>query len=649
MTPTSSPLARVRRARRQLLAAVALTALLRGLAFALAVIAAAAALDLLLPLPAALRAAILPAAALALLAGIGMVLWRGRSARSVQRVALWLEEREPTLRYTLVTAIDPEIAPAERYRDLHVAVGAADLEAIVRRGWSRPLSRTLLGALAAAVALVPLRPAALLRAAGTELARRTAEAPAAPMGNRLEELEARVRPPAYARLDPETLDDPSTIAALVGSHITITGRGPAEGISAALRDGTLHAAENGRAWTVRTTMPAEPVVLTLRDRQYDRLIVLEPRADSAPQVRLTLPASDSTYQQVPRGRLQVVATIADDIGIEHGWLEFMLTAGGGENFETKTSTSGRTSFGRRRSGTLRATIRFDTLGLAPGTVLHIRAIALDANDVTGPGRGVSDTRTLRIAEPEDSTSVNPVPPLPIDSMFMSQRLLNMRTDTLIRSRAQLERKAFVDRSSGYGNSQEELRQRALAVIGVLEADGVGGSFQTETSAKLRQAADLMWTARMFLGVAQPDTARPVMDDILEILDEIRLAHRYYLRGTVPPAVVNIERVRLTGEGEAAVVPREARRPLPGGSAALAARLDAAAALLATSRSAALDSLAHVRVSALRTAPQAAAALGRAMDELRTGAGSEALAAVRRALEPRARIEQGEAGWGGIIP
>ena len=65
----------------------------------------------------------------------------------------------------------------------------------------------------------------------------------------------------------------------------------------------------------------------------------------------------------------------------------------------------------------------------------------------------------------------------------------------------------------------------LAVVGLLEDNGVGGSFETEASKMLREAAELMWTARMELGIAQPDTAMPYMKKILAILNEY--APKYY--------------------------------------------------------------------------------------------------------------------------
>ncbi|HEY9479153.1 MAG TPA: hypothetical protein VIP79_03660, partial [Gemmatimonadaceae bacterium] len=334
----------------------------------------------------------------------------------------------------------------------------------------------------------------------------------------------------------------------------------------------------------------------------------------------------------------------------YGYVEYMLSTGAEESFETKQVNGPRVQFGNAHEATLRATIDLDTMKLAPGSVLHIRTVAFDFNDVTGPGKGVSETRTLRVAEPIDSTSINAAPPLPIDSLLISQRLLNMRTDTLIRSKRKLQREAFAHTSSGYSNTQESIRQRTLAVVGLLEDNGVGGSFETEASKMLREAAELMWTARMELGIAQPDTAMPYMKKILAILDELRLAHRYYLRGLMKPVTVNIARVRMTGADTAAAARREARAELGNVHAALAARLDVVAALARSAPTVAADSLAFIRVAALRSAPEAASALKEAIDLLHKGEPvSRVLARVRRALEPRARIAGGAAEWAGVVP
>jgi type IV secretory pathway VirB2 component (pilin) len=645
-----TPRERVRRAQRRLAGAVVVAALLWAATLAMAVVDLAAVIDALVPLPAVVRASIAPLMLLAAVAVAGIVLWRGRTARSIEHVALWIEEHEPTLRYALVTATDSRIAPAEQHRDLHALANAADVEGIVRHAWHRTIGWALVSAVIAAGVLGILQPKDLLRAAERDLARRSAPNPPAPMPNRLTALSARVDPPAYSRLPAETLDQPANVEALIGSRVTFVGKGPPGGVTATVGADGLGATIDRHGWAVQLMMPKEPTVVTLRDRAYKRLVVLEPRTDSAPNIRLVLPVHDTTYQTVPKGRLVVEATLTDDIGVAYGNFEYLLSTGSQETFDTKSMTGPRVAFGAARAATLRDVIDLDTMKLAPGSVLHIRAVAFDFNDVTGPGKGLSETRTLRIAEPIDSTSINAAPPLPIDSMWVSQRLLNMKTDTLIRSKRKLDHEEFVHRSSGYSNSQEDIRKRALAVVALLEDNGVGGSFETEASKVLREAADLMWTAREHLAVAEPDSAMPYMKRILKILDDLRLAHRYYLRGLLKPVAVNIERVRMTGKDTAAAVTRKARAGLSDPNAALAARIGVAAALARTTPMAAVDSLTYIRVTALTTAPAVANALRKAIEMLEKGASVDnALARARRALEPKPVILGGPAEWGGVMP
>jgi len=639
----------VRRARRRLAAVVALSALLWGVSAALAVVAAAALVRLVVPLPAAVYAALWPLAGLAALASAGVVVWRGRGVRSLEGVALWIEERQPELRYALVTAIDPGIGPADVHAALHREAARADVSGLVGRAVRRALGRALGAVVVLAVVVFLLEPQGLLRAAGEELVRRAVPEAEAALASRLVHLTARVVPPSYSRLPEAELEEPEGVSALVGSRITFAGSGPADGVVAVVEGDTLAATARSRSqWGIDVTMPAVPTVVAFHDREYRRLVVLEPRADSVPVVRLRLPARDTTYQTVPRGRLVVEAELTDDLGLDYGVVEYMVTRGGQESFETKLSYGARVVFGNARRAVLREAIDLDTMGLGPGTVLHIRVVAFDGNDVTGPGKGVSETRTLRIAEPEDSVSINPAPPLPIDSMWMSQRRLNMKTDTLIRDKPRLDVKTFVHTSSAYGNAQEEIRQRAIAVIGLLEDDGVGGSFETQVSRLLREAVDLMYEARVLLGIAKPDSAMPYMVRVLEILDEIRLANRYYLRGVVRPEAVNVERVRLTGEDPAGKEVREPRRVLEDVRERLAERIERAAALARSEPAAAADSLVYVRVAALVEAPGVAEALEGAIEQLRRGvAADSALARVRRALEPAPVRLRGPVEWGGI--
>src|SRR5690606_39269320 len=215
----------VRRARRRLAAVVALSALLWGVSAALAVVAAAALVRLVVPLPAAVYAALWPLAGLAALASAGVVVWRGRGVRSLERVALWIEERQPELRFALVTAIDPGIGPADVHAALHREAARADVSGLVARAVRRALGRALGAVVVLAVVVFLLEPQGLLRAAGEELVRRAVPEAEAALANRLVHLAARVAPPSYSRLPAATLENPGGISAFIGSRITFAGSG----------------------------------------------------------------------------------------------------------------------------------------------------------------------------------------------------------------------------------------------------------------------------------------------------------------------------------------------------------------------------------------------------------------------------------------
>ena len=94
----------VRRARAALLAATVAGAALWGAVAGAAVVLSVMGADYGLALPVMLRRGTLPAMCVAAAACAALVLWRGRNARSLQRVALFMEDHQPALRFALVTA-----------------------------------------------------------------------------------------------------------------------------------------------------------------------------------------------------------------------------------------------------------------------------------------------------------------------------------------------------------------------------------------------------------------------------------------------------------------------------------------------------------------------------------------------------------------
>ncbi|HSQ32421.1 MAG TPA: hypothetical protein VLN49_21340, partial [Gemmatimonadaceae bacterium] len=97
---------RLRVVRGVLVTGVVARAIAWGVAAGLSVLIGAAIVDARIPLALGTRHALLALAVAAQLAVTIALLWRDRAATMLDRVALWVEERHPSLAYTLVTAVE---------------------------------------------------------------------------------------------------------------------------------------------------------------------------------------------------------------------------------------------------------------------------------------------------------------------------------------------------------------------------------------------------------------------------------------------------------------------------------------------------------------------------------------------------------------
>ncbi|HEX6534392.1 MAG TPA: hypothetical protein VF041_07335 [Gemmatimonadaceae bacterium] len=663
--------ARVRATRLVLVASAVGAAVLWALAVWLLALALVGALDWLLSLPGGARVP-LRAAALALGAVAAVVvLWRARRLHSTNAVALWIEERVPTLRYALVTAVDPASvgATSELERAVDGARWAAPVARAVARALAPPLG-LLLAALATAALLPPAIVARLGTRAGADASGASASAPAA-RANRLGGLTVTITPPAYSGLDERTVRDPSSIAALPGSSVRVEGKGRAAGLDARLASERLDARESGARWHVIFAMPPRPAALRLRDGSAERVLVLAPRPDSAPVVTLVAPARD-TVLRAAAGALSLVASATDDFGLESVWLEYIVSSGEGETFTFRSGVARRSRAALARSFTLRAALRLDSLRLRPGDIVHVRAVAVDGNSATGPDTGTSETRALRVARAGeyDSVAVEGAPPPDVDQSALSERMLIQLAEALERRRATLGRATLVRESGAIARDQRSLRtrvgdviftrlgrdtgaeespdaaprapmtpERLLAAADSATAAGGGaldfGGDETPVVAANRpllEAYDAMWAAERALNVGALRDALPSMYAALAAIQRARAAERLYLRGKPAAVVVDVARVRLAGKrDDAAAAPRLPRAPLDTSAAARTTRLARALALLARGASGAVDSLLLLRVDALDRDPRLAAALADAVEALRSGRdATEPLVRARRA-------------------
>jgi hypothetical protein len=619
-------------------------------------------------------------------AALIIALWRSRRAWSRDAVALWLEERAPTLKYALVTVVEQ---PA--------ALSAAELERSVEKVRFAPLlAKEILRSvgvpflvLVGAMVLWLSIPRVRCIAAGEQPGGGADNRPGASAPSRLAPLTATVTPPAYSALPVRSFEEPSSIPGLVASRVAVEGKGASAGITAELNGATIPVESDGARWHVNFPMPAKATALSLADRSFHRLVILEPRPDSAPVVTLLSPAHDTVFR-TPTGSLALAAEVRDDFGLADAWLEYIISSGEGESFTFRSGTMGRLDAKNARTATVQGTLHLDELKLRPGDVVHIRAVARDLNDATGPDTGASDTRTLRIARKDeyDSVAVEGAPPPEADKSVLSERMLILMAEDLQRRRPKLAREAVISESQKIGRDQTRLRKEVSRIIfarlgagteseesnssdddtfskmtpdqllaaadsatnqssGALEGEG-DETPVVALNRPLLEAYNAMWDASTRLNTGEPGDALPYMRAALAAIQRARAAERLYLRGRAPVQVVDLQKVRLAGKrDDASGAARSPRSALDTTAVRRARRLDAAVSLIAAKPAAALDSLQILRLDAIAQDPPLAAALGPVIDSLRTGGSTTAvLARARRAAAGAPAVEKSGASWEG---
>ena len=579
-----------------------------------------------------------------------MYLLRIRAVRSLSSVALWVEERSPSLRYSLVTIADGVSTPV------------LEAQASATRWWD-DASRTLVNALVApvlglivVVALAILLPRLGNESAGFAEGVRGARGAGATSVDPLKSVHVAVASPAYSGRRNVQLDDPTSIEALVGSTVTLTGGGLAEQLTASADSVVRTIQQRGNGWMTTFAMPPHPGLVRLRSSTGRvRLIVLAPVADASPAVTLMLPARDSIFRTA-HGSVVLRAQLRDDIGLHDAAFELVVSSGGGENFTFRSATLGRVQLANQGEATLETRLSLDSLALKPGDVVQLRAVARDGNVVTGPGIGSSETRSLRIARPDeyDSVAVEQLPPPELEGQVLSQRMLLNLTEALVNKQRAITHPVLLEEARKIALEQRKLRKKVGDIVfarlgaeplseegsdqqerGKLTpeqvlamADSVtssaGGVMDVEgdetpilaINKPLLEAFNAMWDAGRSLEVGEPAKAIPPMKIALAAIQRARTAERIYLRGRPGTTIVDVSKVRLSGKDKGTASLRETRIALNPVLRKRSATFERVTELMARDPDAAADSLLIMRVDALGDAPALAAALDEAARALR---------------------------------
>lgn len=492
--PTAGPLgarSAAERLIRGVRVAFATRAVLRGTIAALAALAVVGlslvAIDLAVPLVASARRLLrwLP-----LVAAAVPLAWAALSAgrATPRRLALLVEERVPSLQGRLLTVLETPPGGGGGLLARALAEEVDERVSGIRAGdvveWRLRRSAFVLAgatALAASFALLFPGPAAAAWERWTRpedsygSAWREARASvlptvATPPIPGFDELRWRIDPPAYAGRRAVDARGEGPIPVLPGSRVRLRSRFPARWDSVRVTRigaGALPVRRAGREWTAEwPAAPAERGVLLEAfaggERVASRTAAVVAEADRPPQVELREPREDLVLGAT-RGRVPLAAVAVDDFGIGDIRLTWIVSRGSGESF---TFEEGEWPLGRLRheGASARGELVLDlaTLKLQPGDVIHLRAVARDRNDVTGPGEGVSATRMIRIAKPDEMHTVTTTIGLPAEvekNPILSQRMLIILTERLRDESARIGRARTEERSRELAYEQGRLRGR----------------------------------------------------------------------------------------------------------------------------------------------------------------------------------------------
>jgi hypothetical protein len=237
-------------------------------------------------------------------------------------------------------------------------------------------------------------------------------------------------------------------------------------------------------------------------------------------------------------------------------------------------------------------------------------------------------------------------------------MLIIMTEQLVREQPKLTRPDLVKRSTEIGDLEERIRRRVHEILTdnpeEIVAEKPGDSAATIeqmeapeeiTGAKnpdLVTAYNALWQAVRSLQIAEPAPALPPMRVALKALD--RASRQSAVRGVPPKIVVNLDRVpHGEGKGVQALVLHRLRRFGASSCHRFAAVLD----MIERQPARATTELALMRVEALQTLPDFAAALGEATDAIRAGRDATLpLLRARRALDGPPQATPGLPAWTG---
>lgn len=319
-------------------------------------------------------------------------------------VARVIEAADPRLAAATRSALALAMAPPEgasaalvgaHQRSVSERLGQLRPAAVVRPG--REIGRALPWAalglvLALVLGLASGRARAGVFALIHPLATSRADAPTASI---VDSLDARIVYPSYLDRAPLRVPGATRIDAPIGStvEVRIVPRLAARRVELGVGEQALGCARTGDSYSVSFLVREDvPLTVTVTDRDGRAVRDAERRAvhaivDPVPSVHLLAPESDGIVD--PDDSILLAYDASDEIGVADA--ELVITPPDGRERRRRLEITPSTQV----SGDTFLAVR--DLGGEPGDRITLRVEARDENDVTGPGIGRSETRTIVIA------------------------------------------------------------------------------------------------------------------------------------------------------------------------------------------------------------------------------------------------------------
>jgi hypothetical protein len=373
----------------------------------------------------------------------------------------------------------------------------------------------------------------------------------------------------------------------------------------------IQAEEGGEVWwTLKTSLPADSMMLMFNDRTVLRMRPSEDRMtwsammpirksgfyqvkleeaisgfysiemipDELPEISIHAPASNSTIEPGMAYRTMVDVSVNDDYGVSAASIFATVASGSGEAvaFREQRIPFGGFEPGKRRYQ-LKKLIDLAQLKMVAGDELYFYISATDNRN----HEKRSDVFIVRIEDTAQlmsmeglSTGIDLKP-----EFFRSQRQIIIETEQLLKDQGNITRDAFNNKSNDLGTDQKLLRLRYGKFLGEETDAEIGGEheeegheegheaggdildrythkhdnaedatfFDAETKKQLKATLAEMWKAELQLRTLKPRDALPFEYRALRLLKDLQQSTRAFVAKTGIKTVPLDPAKRLTGD------------------------------------------------------------------------------------------------------